>query len=452
MLVSGGNTAWIARGYALAVVVTAILKLAALVRYRATRPEKRAYRVPVNVKIAGREWPIGLVAAAAILAVAAIVLMAKVDPPSLASLASIVALSIALGISKRSIASQPVRGSRLLDEFQLLPSDDVDLRQVDVRPGNLLVPVRRPHVLTHLVAALRAAGRRDVVVMTVRLVGVDVPDDPQQDPRATDDERYLLSAVIAVAEREGHAVNLMIVPGVNVFDSVIETALRLESSEIHVGESETLSADDQARLLGDAWERASKPSAVDVRLVVHHPRGGTAAYQLGAHAPALGPEDYAHIHRLWLDVVRAVGPSVHHRDVVRAALTHMEKELGGPNRDAALEVVRDTLRPVDEIAPLIRTRDFSRLRDILRNRPASDVASVLANLSIDERVLVFRILPRNDGCGNLRVFVRRRAERAPEGDGVGRSRRRFSTTWRPTIARRCWKNCPRKRPASCSRC
>ena len=76
---------------------------------------------------------------------------------------------------------------------------------------------------------------------------------------------------MAAAEREGRAVRLMIVPGVNVFDSVIETALRLKSSEIHVGESETLSADDQARLLGDAWERASKPSGVDVRLVVYHP-------------------------------------------------------------------------------------------------------------------------------------------------------------------------------------
>ena len=99
----------------------------------------------------------------------------------------------------------------------------------------------------------------------------------------------------------------MIVPGVNVFDSIVETALRLESTEIHVGESETLSADDQARRLGEAWERASKPSAVDVRLVVHHPRGSTAAYHLGAHAPALRPEDFEHIHRLRLDVVE---PSV----------------------------------------------------------------------------------------------------------------------------------------------
>ena len=62
VLLSGGETSWIARGYAIAVVVTAVLKLAALIRYRAIRTEKRAYRVPLNVTIGGREWPLGLIA------------------------------------------------------------------------------------------------------------------------------------------------------------------------------------------------------------------------------------------------------------------------------------------------------------------------------------------------------------------------------------------------------
>jgi magnesium transporter len=394
VLISGGETSWLARAYAIAAVIAAVLKLLALVRYRAMRAGTGAYRVPLNLKVGGREWPLGLAGAAAFLAIAAGALIARADPPTLAGLMCVAAVTAALLVSEQSVAGQSVGPRAVVEDFQLLPADVVDLRHVDVRPGNFLVPVRRPHILAHLVGAMRDAGDRDVVAMTVRLVGVDVPDDPSQDPHATEEEQALFSAVIAAAEREGRAVRLMIVPGVNVFDSIVETALRLESTEIHVGESETLSADDQARRLGEAWERASKPSAVDVRLVVHHPRGSTAAYHLGAHAPALRPEDFEHIHRLWLDVVRAVGPSVHHHDVVRAALIHMEQELNGPNRDAALQVVRDTVRPADEIASIIRERNFARLRDVLRNRPASDVASVLANLSIDERVLVFRILPR----------------------------------------------------------
>jgi magnesium transporter len=188
----------------------------------------------------------------------------------------------------------------------------------------------------------------------------------------------------------------MIVPGTNVFDAVIDTALKLQTAEIHVGESATLSADEQARLLGEAWERSPKSSAVDVRLVVHHPRGTASAYHLGAHAPALRPEDFEQIHRVWLDVVRAIGPRVHHRDVVRAALTHMEQHLNGPDRDAVLQVIRQAAHPADAIADLIRRRDIGGLRDALRNRPAPDLASVLSDLSLDERVLVFRILPRQD--------------------------------------------------------
>ena len=394
VLLSAGDTSWIARAYAIAVVITTVLKLAALLRYRTIRTEKRAYRVWLNVTVGGREWPLGLVGAAVLLVLATGGLLAIADPPSLTGLALVASVTAALAFSRRSFASRPVDDAGVLDDFQLLPSDDVDLRQVEVRPGNLLVPVRRSHVLAHLISALRAAGDRDVVAMTVRIVGLDVPDDPTEDPRATDEERRLLSAVIAAAEREGRGVRLMIVPGVNVFDSVVETALRLKSSEIHVGESETLSADDQARLLGDAWERASKPAGVDVRLVIHHPRSGAVTYPLGAHAPALRPADFEHVHRLWLDIARATGSRVHHHDVVRAALTLMENELNGPGREAALQLVRDSVRPADEIASVLRERNFARLRDMLRNRPGSDVASVLANLSLDERVLVFRILPR----------------------------------------------------------
>ena len=74
-------------------------------------------------------------------------------------------------------------------------------------------------------------------------------------------------------------------------------SLRLRSSDVHVGESSTLSADEQARLLGEAWERAAKPEPLDVRLVVHHRSGRTDTYHLGAHPPSLTPADLDLIHR-----------------------------------------------------------------------------------------------------------------------------------------------------------
>jgi magnesium transporter len=401
VLVSGGGVVWLARVYAVGLVWSAVLKTIALMRFRLVRSGGRAYRVPINITVGGREWPVGLWFITGLLALPAVCLLIGLDAPSLAGTMLLAALTALLIVSERSVAKELDAAPGALDHFQLLPADHEDLTHVEARPGNVLVPVRRPGVLAHLNAALRAAGDRDVVAMTVRLVGVDVPDDPSTAPRATGDERRLLSEVVALAEREARPVRLLIVPGVNVFDAVVETALQLKSAEIHVGESETLSADDQARMLGDAWERASHAPDLDVRLVVHHPRGGTAIYHLGAHAPALKPEDFDLIHRMWLDATRTVGPHVHHRDVVRAALNAMEQQLSGPDREAALQRVRDAARPADELAAVIRQRDFGRLRDMVRNRPASDLGSVLTDLSLEDQVLVFRILPRKTAAATF---------------------------------------------------
>ena len=219
--------------------------------------------------------------------------------------------------------------------FDLLLAAELSLDQIEARPGNVLVPVRNPHSLAHVAAALQTAGDRDVVVMTARLLDVDVSEESAGQSTPDADERRLLSDVVALAERLGRPVRLLIVPARNVVDAIVATVLRLHSSEVYVGESATLSAADQARLLGEAWERADKPEALDVRLVIHHRSGRTDTYHLGAHPPSLTPGDLDLIHRVWLDAVKAVGPHVHHHDVVRAALTQMEQQLTGPDRDEA---------------------------------------------------------------------------------------------------------------------
>src|SRR5262245_13153245 len=51
LLVSDGDVVWLARMYAFAVVGAALFKIAALVRYRSHRREKRAYRVPLTLTV-----------------------------------------------------------------------------------------------------------------------------------------------------------------------------------------------------------------------------------------------------------------------------------------------------------------------------------------------------------------------------------------------------------------
>ena len=95
--------------------------------------------------------------------------------------------------------------------------------------------------------------------------------------------------------------------------------------------------------------------ALDVRLVIYHRSGRADTYHLGAHPPSLTSGDLDLIHRVWLDAVKAVGPHVHHHDVVRAALTQMEQQLTGPERDEAVAAIRDVARPAEELAAVLRS-------------------------------------------------------------------------------------------------
>jgi magnesium transporter len=331
---------------------------------------------------------------AIVVGVGLIAILATGDVSSIVAIVSISILALVLTAARRS-AAVPLSVEE--NPFELATAGDVSMGQVEVRPNNVLVAVRHPDSLGHVVEVMKVAGDRDVVAVTVRVLGLD-DDEGGAGTTSTREERYLFSQVVALTERYARPIRLLIVPAQNVFDGVIAVALKLHSSEVYVGDSKTLSAGDQARLLGEAWERAEKSGDQKLRLVIHHHSGRNDAYHLGAHPPALSPSDLDLIHRVWLDVSKAVGPHVHHHDVVRAALNQMEQKLTGSDRDQALEVIRHVARPADELASAVRAGDYTRLRDMVRNRHASDLASVLTDLGIDEQVLVFRTLPRKDAA------------------------------------------------------
>jgi magnesium transporter len=403
-LAAGGRVTWLARAYAVGIGATLLFKTATLIRLRRTRPGPRPFLVPFNLQVGRREIPLGLMLVAALLVASITRMLAIGDLPSLAAAGLIACLMGLLALPQRRSDQDATTGA--LDAFELLPSTDLALGQVEARPNNVLVAVHNPHSLSHVMAALQASGERDVVVMTVRLFGADLGDEVTSASAPTASEQQLLSQVVALAERHGRPIRLLIVPATNVFDALVSTIVRLRSSELYVGESASLSADEQARLLGDAWERADNTDGLEVRLVIYHHSGRTDAYHLGAHPPSLTPSDLDLIHRVWLQAVKAIGPHVHHHDVVRAALQQMEQQLGGDHREDALTVIRQVARPADELANVVHQRDFSRLRDMVRNRHAGDLASLLTGLSIEDQVIVFRTLPRKDAAAVFEYLSR----------------------------------------------
>jgi hypothetical protein len=135
-----------------------------------------------------------------------------------------------------------------------------------------------------------------------------------------------------------------VLPTNNVVDGIIATAQELRSSRIIAGQSNKLKADEQAKALGDAWERLPEPRP-RVTFEVFCPDGSSKDYRLGPHAPRLRPEDNELLHEVWKELT--VDPeyaTLHHYDVVSLALKQLRLQLENGRREELLTTLRDELR------------------------------------------------------------------------------------------------------------
>jgi len=353
VVLSGGEIYILGEAYAFGVVWSFALKSLAVLVLRFRSPGEREWRVPVNLRIGRVELPIGLAAITLALFTVAIVNLVTKQVATISGSLFTVVIYVAFVLSERATARRrraKDAAHHALDQFHLVPASDVGLALVSARPGNVLVPVRDPNSLAHLKWVLDRTDtqKQDIVVMTVRpLRGPDTGYTDFASERVFKGyEQALFTRVVSLAEREGRPVKLLVVPSSNVADALAQAAVSLQSSDIVVGESANLSGAQMAHRLGEAWDRIEKSQNVRSRLVACKRSGEVETFLLGPHAPPLSQEDLDLIHRLWLDAIERYGLDVHHRDVVRAALEEMERNLAGPDRERVLaRIAKQLPRP-----------------------------------------------------------------------------------------------------------
>jgi hypothetical protein len=305
--------------------------------------------VPFNIPVDGYEIPVGLAVIALILfSIAGINLITK-EVATVSGVAFTLVFFVIFVVSEH--INERKRGAEShveMDQFRLQPQERISSDTVEVRPGNSLCVVRDYNTLDHVRKALEMThtGKRDLVVMTVHVMkGPDAGyEDIAENQLFTRYEQLLFSRVTAIAEKAGKHVDLLVVPSTNVYDAIVQTAAQLDSADIWAGRSSVMEPVEQAKQIGEAWERLPKKPSHQVTIHIVDPAGPVEDFSLGAHAPRLADADIDLIHTLWLDVSKRGGvEDLHHHEIVTVAVARLADDLRGADRGKALEEVRRRL-------------------------------------------------------------------------------------------------------------
>jgi amino acid transporter len=337
VIASHGDVFVLGEAYAFGVIWSFAMNALATLILRYKRPQEREWKVPLNFRFRGKEIPVGLVLVTLILFATAIANLVTKKIATISGLIFTAALFGVLLVSERVIASKKLSESKDLEKFLLVDKSSITREVVGVRPGNILVAVRNYESLYPLEKVLKKANTRhqDIVVLTGRRMrGVRQDQgDLTSDQIFMNYEQKLFSMAVSMAEKEGKKINMLVVPGTDVTDIIIRTALQLKASKVVAGVSNRMSMEEQARRLGEAWESVG-PHNRGLTLELMDRQMTSYFFDIGPHPPRLWPVDIGRLHDLWLKLSRQeFGSELHHRDIVGVALTRLDRDLSDPSKD-----------------------------------------------------------------------------------------------------------------------
>jgi amino acid transporter len=346
ILISHGDVTFLANLYAFGVIWSFAMNGLAVFVLRYTNPGPREFQVPFNFTVGATQVPLGLgLITLALFLIAFVNLFTKPVATMAGGVFSVV-LFVVFTISEKRTRHGGVAHVEM-DQFNLELEGELTPEAVGAKPGNILVPVSNHFNMYHLGSVLDRVkpGRRDVVLLHVRILR-RTPSGEQEfeaEQLFGSIEQHLFSQALSMAEKRGKSIRLAVVAANDLWDGILRAGNSLQSSTIVVGTSSKWQSEEQARQIGDAWEKLPDPKP-QFNLEIHLPNGDKIYKVLGPHAPNLTANEVNLLHRLWLRFSDGVAPEeLHHHDVVHFALEELQKDLDEGREDQVRERLRNHL-------------------------------------------------------------------------------------------------------------
>ena len=345
ILLSRGDVNVLGEAYAFGVIWSFTFNSFAMLVLRFKYKGERGWKVPPNIRIFGKEIPLGLTSVFMVLLTTALVNLATKKVATISGVMFAAAFFVIFTISERTNAKKFKHAEKEMKEhFQLLHEERIEREAVGVRPDCTIVTVRDYNTLLQLRWVLQNTDtvENDVVVLAARLTGPGSGEvDLSSEQIFSDHEQTLFTKCVSIAESYGKHISLMVVPARDVFSAIVQTANSLGSARVVAGLSTKMTAEEQAFRMGQAWEGALPPKHQFVFQVVL-PGPEVRSFRIGPHNPDLKTEDVMLVHRLWLDARRQAGmEELHHHDIVTLALTRLAADYSR-DRQSILKDLRGT--------------------------------------------------------------------------------------------------------------
>ena len=348
ILLSRGDVYLLGEAYAFGVVWSFFLKSLGVLVLRYHRHDQE-YKFPFNLNFGKVEIPVGLATTTLVLFLVAVANLFTKRIATIYGVSFTAVFFVIFTISERVNLRKLAHKKAGLEEFNLDMQAEVTAESIHARPGCILVAVRDYNRLAHLQSVLSKTNlrRHDIVVMTVRPVSGGAGEyELSEQQLFADYEKELLSRVVTLAEKEGKHVDLIVVPGVDPFDAMVQTAANLKASRLVTGVSGRMDSEELAQRIGLAWEKL--PERHPFSLEIISPGRPSVYVNLGPHPPRLWPQDVARAHGIWLRLSELYGSRLHHRDVIGVALRRLQKDLESERKQEVLDDLEKEVRDPDK--------------------------------------------------------------------------------------------------------